>query len=135
LLVVKDRDIVSVKGLVRSFPLAGISLLLGALAISGAPPFAVFLSEFSVLRVGLEGGRYLAVGLLVLFIAISFCAIMFHHSRMVFGRPVEHVEPPAPSMSYVAPLFLTALPMVLLWIHMPGALEKLLRIAGTTLGR
>ncbi len=135
LLVVKDQQISSVRGLVRSFPLAGVSLLVGALAVSGAPPFAVFLSEFSVLKAGFTSGQYLAVGLLVLFIAISFCAIMYHHSQMAFGKPEGPVQAPAAAMSYVTPLCLTAIPMVLLWIHMPGPLHSLLRLAGATLGR
>jgi hydrogenase-4 component F len=135
LLVIKNQEISSIRGLVRSAPIAGVSLLLGALAVSGAPPFAVFLSEFSVLKAGLASGQYLAVGLLVLFIAISFCAIMYHHSRMAFGRPEGPVEPPAPRMSYLTPLFLTALPMILFWIYMPGVFDNLLRLAGATLGR
>jgi hydrogenase-4 component F len=135
LLVVKDQRIDSVRGLVRSFPLAGVALLLGALAISGAPPFAVFLSEFAVLKAGLGGGWYLAVGLLVLFVAVSFCAIMYHHSRMVFGRPPAPVKAPAATASLVVPLLLTALPIVLLWIYMPGALDNLLHLAGAALGR
>ncbi len=135
LLVVKDQRIASVRGLVRSFPFAGVALLLGALAVAGAPPFAVFLSEFSVLKAGLTSGQYLAVGLLVLFIAISFCAIMYHHSRMAFGRPDGPVQAPAAPISYVTPLFLTAVPMVLLWLYMPGPLNSLLRLAGATMGR
>jgi len=135
LLVVEGRQIASVRGLVRSFPLAGVSLLLGALAVSGAPPFAVFLSEFSVLKAGLCNGQYLVVGLLVLFVGISFCAIMFHNSHMVFGQPERAEAPPAVPLSYLASLCITALPMVLLWIYMPGALNNLLRLAGATLGR
>ncbi len=46
------RDINSVRGLIRESPLVGVSLLVGALAISGAPPFAVFLSELTILESG-----------------------------------------------------------------------------------
>jgi hydrogenase-4 component F len=135
LLVIKDRKIADISGLVRNFPLIGAALLLGALAISGAPPFAVFLSEFSVLKAGLAGGHYLAVGLLVLFIGISFCAILYHVSRMTFGEAQEPVPPPALTMGYVIPLCLTALPVVFFWIYMPEALDNLLRLAGAMLGR
>jgi len=135
LLVIKDQKIAVIHGLVRSFPLAGISLLLGALAVSGAPPFAVFLSEFSVIKAGLSGGQYLAVGLLVLFVGISFCAIMYHHSRMVFGKPWQEQQAPALSVGLVAPLVLTALPIVFLWVGMPEAFNNLLHLAGALLGR
>ncbi len=135
LLVIKNPKISAIRGLIRSYPLAGISLLLGALAVSGAPPFAVFLSEFSVIKAGLTNGQYLAVGLLVLFVGISFCAIMYHHSRMVFGRPLEKVRAPALSGSLVAPLILTAAPVALLWIAMPKTFDTLLHLAGALLGR
>ena len=135
LLVVKDLKIASMRGLIRSSPLAGVSLLLGALAVAGAPPFAVFLSEFSVIKAGLAGGRFLTVGLLVLFVGISFCAIMYHHSRIVFGRSTVSVQPPALSVTLVMPLLMTALPVVLLWIAMPKPLDNLLHLAGALLGR
>jgi hydrogenase-4 component F len=135
LLAVRNQRIESVRGLLRSFPLAGVALLLGALAVSGAPPFAVFFSELSVLKTGLTNGQHLAMGLLVLFVGISFCAIMYHHSRMVFGRPIAPAAPPAAGFSCLAPLGLTALPMILLWIYMPAPLENLLRLAGAILGR
>lgn len=48
LLATGSREIAAVHGLIRSAPAAGVSLLLGGLAIAGAPPFAVFLSEFSM---------------------------------------------------------------------------------------
>jgi hydrogenase-4 component F len=135
LLAIKNPRISAIRGLIRSYPLAGVSLLLGALAVSGAPPFVVFLSEFSVIKAGLGNGQYLAVGLLVLFVGISFCAIMYHHSRMVFGRPLATVEVPTLSRSLVAPLILTAMPVVLMWIAMPKALDTLLHLAGALLGR
>ena len=65
MLTVGTRDIASVRGLIKRSPVAGAALLLGGLAIAGAPPFAVFLSEFSILKIGLLQGEYLAVGLLV----------------------------------------------------------------------
>src|SRR5208283_904319 len=92
--VTGTRDINSVKGLIRESPLVGASLLLGALAISGAPPFAVFLSELAILRAGVSSGQYFATGLLAVFVVIAFCGIMFHISRMVFGKPMARSERP-----------------------------------------
>ncbi len=57
LLVTGTREIAAVRGLIRSAPLAGASLLLGGLAIAGAPPLAVFLSEFAIFRAGLAEGQ------------------------------------------------------------------------------
>jgi len=133
--VVGARDIVSAQGLIRESPMTGVSLLLGALAISGAPPFAVFLSELAILRAGISSGQYVAVGLLALFIVIGFCAIMFHVSRMVFGRPMDRSERSALPTSYVTALAVAAVPVCLFGLYIPGPLLDLLRLAATSLGR
>ena len=53
LLAVGTREIAAVRGLIRRSPVAGAALVFGGLAIAGAPPLAVFLSEFSILKAGL----------------------------------------------------------------------------------
>ena len=58
LLVLGTREIQSVRGLFRISPFAGSMLLLCSLAIAGAPPFPIFLSEFSILSAGMRGGQY-----------------------------------------------------------------------------
>ncbi len=93
LLAVSTRQIASVRGLIRTSPAAAASLLLGGLAIAGAPPLAVFLSELSILKAGLAEGRYVIVGLLATFIAIAFFGVLLHVNRMVFGRATEPQAP------------------------------------------
>ena len=88
-LAVETREIAAVRGLIRTSPIAGAALLLGGLAITGAPPMAVFLSEFSIFKAGLIGGHYVVMGLLALFITIAFIGILLHVNRMVFGRPKD----------------------------------------------
>ena len=58
------QEIAAVRGLVRSSPLATAALVAGGFAIAGAPPFAVFVSEFLILKAGIASGQYVAVGLL-----------------------------------------------------------------------
>ena len=89
LLSVSTREIASVSGLIRRSPAAAAALLLGGLAIGGAPPLAVFLSEFTIIKAGLAEGRYVIVALLAVFIAIAFFGILLHVNRMVFGRAPE----------------------------------------------
>ena len=73
-------------------PVAGAALIFGGLAIAGAPPLAVFLSEFAILKAGLAQGQYLATGLLATFIVIAFFGVMAHVNRMVFGAPATPRE-------------------------------------------
>lgn len=156
-LTVTTRDIASVRGLIRTSPAAGASLLLGGLAIAGAPPLAVFLSEFLILKAGLAEGRFVTVGLLTLFIAIAFFGVLLHVNRMVFGRALDVTNTtaaasnqpshatPHPDGSAVAALGLprscTAILLVagalvvVLGVYMPSPLQQLLRMASATLHR
>ena len=62
LLVVETREIAAVRGLIRISPTAGAALVLGGLGIAGAPPLALFLSEFSIIKGGLAHGHPVAIG-------------------------------------------------------------------------
>lgn len=136
LLAVGTREISPVRGLIRTSPIAGASLLLGGLAIAGAPPFAVFLSEFSIFRAGLAEGRYLAMALLVLFVAIGFFGILQHINHMVFGTSSGDTKPsvrlPA---SCVAVLCVAALLVIGLGLYLPEPLHQLLRLSAAALER
>jgi hydrogenase-4 component F len=137
LLVVGTREIASVRGLIRTSPAAGAALLFGALAIGGAPPFAVFLSEFSIVRAGLEQRDYLVTALLVIFITVAFFGILLHVNRMVFGTPAGN---PAPARAHavlpfscVLALILAAIPILVLGVYQPASLHALLTLAASNL--
>ncbi len=138
LLLMGTRDIGSVRGLIKKSPLIGAAFLFGGLAIAGAPPFVLFLSEFSVLKAGLFQGEYLAVGLLVFFIAIAFFAILNHVSRMVFGA--DNTGATTEAISFSLPisckitLIISAVPIVVLGVYIPETLQKLIVLAAATVG-
>jgi hydrogenase-4 component F len=135
-LVVGTREIAAVRGLIRTSPVAGAALLFGALAIGGAPPFAVFLGEFSIFRAGLAEGRYAVTALLVAFITVAFFGILLHVNRIVFGRPPEppaalgHAPAPLP-LTCALTLALAAVPVLVLGVYQPPALHTLLTQAAS----
>jgi hydrogenase-4 component F len=144
LLVVETREIAVVRGLIRKSPVAGAALLFGGLGITGAPPLAVFLSEFSILKAGLSQRHYLATGLLALFIVIAFFGVMLHINRMVFGTS----EDSAPTNEYSSEgkvqtlpfscrltLVLAAVPVLVLGFYIPKPLHVLLTQAAAALTR
>jgi len=134
LLTMGTREIKSVRGLLRVSPFAGAALVFCALAIAGAPPFPIFLSEFSILSAGIRGGHPVAVALLALLIVIAFVGIMLQVNQMVFGRPDwprEHVN--LPQTCRIAVLA-GAVPVVVLGIYIPGPVHSLLLLAAQQLG-
>ncbi len=135
LLAVGTREISGVRGLIRTSPASAVALMIGGLAIAGAPPFAVFLSEFSILKAGLAEGHYVVTALLTLFIVIAFCGILFPINRMVFGKPSEPAQRKSLSAPGMLALVLAAVPIFLLGVYLPGPLQDLLRLAASSLGR
>jgi hydrogenase-4 component F len=141
LLATGTREIAAVRGLIRRAPLAGAALVFGGLAIAGAPPLAVFLSELAILRAGLAGGHYLATGLLAIFIVIAFFGVMAHVNRMVFGAAPQAAPDAAPAagprlpFSVVLVLWLAAVPVLVLGVYVPQPLHELLLRAAAALAR
>jgi hydrogenase-4 component F len=135
LLFIGRQDIASVRGLIRTSPVAAIALITGGLAIAGAPPFAIFLSEIMILKSGLVNGQYIATGLLAFFIIIAFCGILFPINRMVFGKPTEYSGKTNLSVTNIFALIFAAVPVILLGFYLPRPLQELLRQAAASLGR
>lgn len=135
LLFVGRQDIASVRGLIRTSPIAAIALIIGGLAIAGAPPFAVFLSEIMILKSGLINGQFIATGLLAFFIIIAFCGTLFPINRMVFGKPREYSMKINLSVTNIFALIFAALPVILFGFYLPEPLQELLHQAAAFLGR
>ncbi len=135
LMITGTRNIASVKGLMRASPLAGSALLLGGLAIAGAPPFAVFLGEFSILRAGINQGHYFAIGLLAVFLSVAFFGILLHVNRMVLGRtdPTVELTPRIPWTCSLT-LFVAAVPVIIFGLYVPNTLHQLLIRAAAIIG-
>jgi hydrogenase-4 component F len=128
------QEIASVRGLVNLAPLSALTIVAGAFAIAGAPPFAVFISEFMIFKAGIASGQYVVVALLAFFVVIAFCAIMFHVNRMAFGAAGGGTSIVALPLSCKATLALAAVPLLVIGIYVPAALQDLLRAAATAMG-
>jgi hydrogenase-4 component F len=148
LLATGTRNIPAIRGLIRISPLAGVFLMVAGLGIAGAPPFAVFLSEISILKAGIANGQYLIIGLLALFIGIAFFSIMYHINHMVFGNP-EIILMDDKSLQFgrsiipkrnilplpcIVALILTVIPVILFGVYLPEQLYQLLHNAAASLG-
>jgi len=134
LLAMGTREIKSVKGLLRSSPFVGGVLLFCALAIAGAPPFPIFLSEFSILSAGMRAGHVVAVSVLAALIVVAFVGIMLQVNGMAFGRPdLPEVHVAVPQACRIAVL-VGAVPVAIFGIYIPGPVHSLLMLAAQQLG-
>ena len=81
-----------IRGLIRTQPAVGWSLLIATAAIAGFPPFGVFVSEFLLLTATMKSWPWLTVPLLV-GLAVAFAGLFRHLQPMVYGEPGENMQP------------------------------------------
>ena len=73
-------------GLIHSMPLTGAAFLMVTLAVTGAPPFSLFLSEFTILRAGFSRGYLVLAILFITFLVAIFSGFLIHIANLVLGR-------------------------------------------------
>ncbi|HTY47273.1 MAG TPA: hydrogenase 4 subunit F [Methanomassiliicoccales archaeon] len=122
LLRFKTKAMEEVRGLGTSMPLTALFLVLGALAITGSPPFSIFISEFTVVYGGLQQGQYIVVGLMLLFLVVIFAAFLWHVLRMVFGNGAKDKERGEVSRSNLAIIAAMMIIAILFGLYLPDFL-------------
>lgn len=115
-----------IRGAVNVMPFAGVMLILGAFALAGSPPFSIFISEILVLNAGIQSGSYFPVVLFLLFAAGVFGGLIFHVSKVVFGKPPEDIKATGENRSAKIAFALLIIPACVLGISMPQFFFKLI---------
>jgi hydrogenase-4 component F len=134
LVTLETREIKSIRGLLRISPFLGVTLLLCALAIAGAPPFPIFLSEYSILSAGLRGGHGVVVAILASLIVLAFIGIMLQVNRMTFGRPEMSLGTTSVPTTCRVAVVAATLPVIVFGIYIPSPIHSLLELAARQLG-
>jgi hydrogenase-4 component F len=124
-----------VRGAIQRVPLSGAMFLLGFLAITGSPPFAPFVSEFTIVNAAIGSGQFLAGALFLLLLAIVFMGMGSTVLAVVLGNaPVQQQENRfQDSVSTSLSILLFMALVLLLGIYVPPRLESLLREAAAFL--
>lgn len=117
------KDIREIRGVWARFPVQGSLWLAGAAAITGAPPFGLFLSELVILRAGLERDFDWAVYAMILLLMIIFVGFLNHFRKMYFDpEPQSQTRLLPISRWCVAPMWFALAPLLLFGIWWPNAL-------------
>jgi hydrogenase-4 component F len=113
----------NIRGLMRTQPAVGWSLLIGVAAIAGFPPFGVFTSEFLLLTATMQAQPWLTVALLA-GLAVAFAGLFRHVQPMVYGpvpegqRPVQvNIWPVVVHLALVLWLGLSIPPFLVQWLN------------------
>jgi len=122
------------RGLVRTIPISGTLLVLGLFAVTGSPPFGLFLSEFTILRAAVAGGHVWIAATMLLFLAVIFVGMAALILEMALGSPAPGQRRVRESgWLVIGPIALAAL-VLLLGVYIPGPLNEVLTRAAVALG-
>ena len=128
----RTRLVDEVRGVLSVTPLTGAVLLLAALAVAGSPPFGLFLSEFTIVRAGLQRSSIVLVAALLVLLAVVFVALVGAAADMTLGGSPDR---PTGSPAYAersgrllaaAPLVAGLALLLVLGVWIPGGLNQLI---------
>jgi hydrogenase-4 component F len=124
----------SMRGVLRRVPVSGVLLLVGLFAVTGSPPFGLFVSEFTILGAAIgQGHPWIGVTMVVL-LAVIFVGMARTILEVLYGEPADPgPRPQESSLRLVGPVVL-ALAVLLLGIYLPLPLRALLARASLSLG-
>jgi hydrogenase-4 component F len=118
-----SKEIRNIHGVWARFPVQGALWLAGAAAITGAPPFGLFLSELVILRAGFERGYDWAVYVMVVLLIVIFIGFLNHFRAMYFNADTTSDERPPPVSRWcVTPMWLALVPLLVFGVWWPSAL-------------
>jgi hydrogenase-4 component F len=159
-----SQNIRDIQGVLQQSPMTGIGLVIGTLAITGSPPFSIFISEFLIVAGGFQGGQFLPSVLFLIFTVTIFVGLIRHLVKMVYVKVPEdlfHEEspldtpPPGPHDEKndrdkpshgggrpfeerwglrMATILIAALPVILLGIVIPPPLDRIIQYIVNLLG-
>jgi len=123
----RTKRIIRIKGLFKTMPVMGPALMIGGLAIAGAPPFSIFMSEFLILSSGFAQGRYGVSSLILILITLIFTGIIYSISKMALGAPPNRVKVGEQGSFARALVLISLVPVVILGVYIPGFIEDILQ--------
>jgi hydrogenase-4 component F len=126
-----------VQGAIRRLPISGTVVLLSFFAVTGSPPFGLFVSEILLLKSIFAGERWLVGGLFLAFLFLVFAGMGATTLAALQGRPSSRAR-----RSSYRDRFATAAPAVVLLglvllfgLHLPEPVRALIAEAAAALER
>jgi hydrogenase-4 component F len=128
------KEIPEITDVGRRFPNQGMLWLAGAIGITGAPPFGLFLSELTIMRAGLKPSFSWAVYVMAVLLIVIFIGFMNQFRIMYYGRSASG-EPARAHLGAwcAAPMWLAFVPLLILGLWWPAGVWNYLASIAQTL--
>jgi hydrogenase-4 component F len=123
-----------IHGILRSRSVTGALLVAGLFAVTGSPPFGLFLSEFTILSGAVRGGHPWVAAAMLMLLAIIFIGMATVILEVAYGQPDPSLPKERESAWLLGGPLALAAGVLLLGLYIPGALHDALARAATSLG-
>ena len=123
-----STKIKNIRGVMSVLPVTGALFILGFLAVTGVPPFGIFITEFSILSAGIGSHPFVAI-VALLGIALVFIGFLKHIIAMMFGENDQNISQGETSVWLVAPIIFLAAILLVTGFFIPTAIKSLITAA------
>lgn len=120
-------------GVIKAMPFTGVVFLTAAFAVAGAPPFSIFISEFTILMAGIQAGKMWVSGVFAVLIVMIFAGMSYYVIRMGFGEVPLRLGKKATDGWMRAAMLIPLTLVVLCGIYVPGFVETGIMAAANVL--
>jgi hydrogenase-4 component F len=116
-----------VRGMIKVIPWTGGLFAIGILALTGLPPFGLFISEFALFRAGFATGHFWLMGSALALLVVAFVSFISHLNKMLYGLVPEDVNAgEVHGLAWFIPLLVPLSALIMLGLTMPTPLTALL---------
>jgi len=122
------------RGILRRLPVSGIVLLLGLFAVTGSPPFGLFLSEFTILNAAIAEGHPWVALIVVVLLAVIFVGMAAMILEVLYGPSDAAAPSTRESLLLVGGPVMLLLAVLGLGLYIPAHLQRVLVEAARGLG-
>jgi hydrogenase-4 component F len=116
-------------GLVRTMPVTALVLGLAAAAVSGLPPFGLFVSELTVLTGGFTSQHALVSVVMLAALIVVFCGVLVKLAGLLLGPGDRRLPRETVSTGSVVAMSLPLGTLLLFTAWLPGSLRQLMERA------
>lgn len=127
--VYKTKSVTGVKGVMSRLPVTGILWMAGFLAITGLPPFSIFLSKFVILKAAVDKGMMWEAGIFLALLAAVFIGMTSGFMKMLQGGTEEVPQKVKEPLSLVMPACVLCFLVALIGVYQPEAFRRLIEHA------
>jgi len=128
-LAYKSKFMRKVTGAIKIMPVSATFLIVGVFAITGWPPFGVFISEFTIMSAAFSEGYAIPAVVFIGIVAAIFVGFIYYTARMVFGEPPTTVKAGDTDTLTLWLLGVLLAGLLLLGVYIPPPLQQCIQSA------